>query len=122
MVGRSFNHAKAHRGEEEAWRWLLDRSRGGESADPKVDPSADAPTPAGLEGRETAAKEVEDMEDGLGRASRGVCSGLDLAIEEDPHGGGGKKHSVGTQLQASNAHSGVGRPPNWKNKDTLDVP
>ena len=94
MAGRPFSHAKAHRGEEEAWRWLVERSRGGESADPKVDPSADAPTPAGLEGRETATNEVEDMEDGLGRASRGVCSWLDLAIGEDPRGGGGKSTRI----------------------------
>ena len=98
MAGRPFSHAKAHRGEEEAWRWLVARSRGGESADPKVDPLADGPPPTGSEGRKMGAKEVEELVEGLGRASGGICSGLVLAIGGDPRGGGGKKHSGGTQL------------------------
>ena len=94
MAGRPFSHAKAHRGEEEAWRWLVARSRGGESADPKVDPLADGPPPAGSEGLETATKHVEEAVEGMGRASRGGCSGLVLAIGEDPRGGGGKSSRI----------------------------
>ena len=107
MVGRSFNHAKAHRGEEEAWRWLVARSRGGESADPKVDPLADAPPPTGLEVLEMATKDLEEVAEGLGRASRGVCSGVDLAIGGDPRDGGGKSTRVAPscKLQTLNAES-----------------
>ena len=77
------SHAKTHRGEGEAWRWLVARSRGGESADPEVDPLADLPPPTGREGLETVTKEEDEASEGLGRASRGFCSGLVLAIGED---------------------------------------
>ena len=93
-MGRSFSHAKAHRGEEEAWRWLVARSRGGESADPEVDPLADVPPPTGREGLKTGSKEEEDASEGLGRASRGFWSGFVLAIGKDLHGDGGKKSRI----------------------------
>ena len=94
MAGRPFSHAKAHRGEEEAWRWLVARSRGGESADPEVDPLADGPPPTGRERLETATKEEEEASEGLGRASRGFFSGFVLAIGEDLHGDGGKSSRI----------------------------
>ena len=67
------------------------RSRDGESVDPKLGPSADASTPADWEARGAATKELDEAEEGLGRASRFSRSGLDLAICEDPRGGRGKK-------------------------------
>ena len=45
-----------------------------ESADTKVDPSADAPTSADWEGRGKATKEVEEAVEWLGRASRFIRS------------------------------------------------
>ena len=80
---------KAHLGEVEAWRWLVARSTNWESADPKLGPSADAPTPADWEARGGATKELDEAAEGLGRASRFSRSGLDLAICKDPVGGGG---------------------------------
>ena len=80
---------KAHLGEVEAWRWLVARSTNWESADPKLGPSADAPTPADWEARRGATKELDEAAEGLGRASRFNRSGLDLAICKDPVGGGG---------------------------------
>ena len=88
------SHAKAHRGEEEAWRWLVARSRGGESADPEVDPLADVPPPTGREGLENVTREEEDTSEGLERASRGFFSGLVLAIGEDLDRDGGKSSRI----------------------------
>ena len=93
-MGRSLSHAKAHRGEEEAWRWLVARSRGGESADPEVDPLADVPPPTGREGLETVKREEDHASEGFGRAWRGFCSGLVLAIGEDLHRDGGKSSRI----------------------------
>ena len=90
-MGRSFIHAKAHRGEEEAWRWLVARSRGGESAYPEVDPLADVPPPTGREGLEKVSREEEDASEGLGRGSWVVCSEAVLAIVEDPRSNGVEK-------------------------------
>ena len=73
------------------------RSRGGESADPEVDPLADVPSPTGREGHETVSKEDDGASEGLVRASRGFCSGLVLAIGEDLHRDGGK----GSRIAAS---------------------
>ena len=67
------------------------RSTNWESADPKLGPFADAPTLADWETLETATKELQEAPEGLARASRVVCSGLGLAIWEDPLDGGGKK-------------------------------
>ena len=94
-MGRSFSQAKAHRGEEEAWRWLVARSRGGESADPEVDPLADVPPPTGREGLETVTKGEDDASEGLVRAWRGFWSGLVLAIGEDLQRDGGKSSRIG---------------------------
>ena len=88
------SHAKAHRGEEEAWRWLVARSRGGESADPEVDPLADVPPPTGREGLEKVTNEDDDASEGLGRAWRGFWSGLVLAIGEDLDRDGGKSSRI----------------------------
>ena len=93
-MGRSFIHEKAHRGEEEAWRWLVARSRGGESADPEVDPLADVPPPTGREGLEKVTNEDDDASEGLGRAWRGFWSGLVLAIGEDLDRDGGKSSRI----------------------------
>ena len=70
------------------------RSRGGESADPEVDPLADVPPPTGREGLETVTKVEDDASEGLVRAWRGFFSGLVLAIGEDLHGGGGKSSRI----------------------------
>ena len=67
------------------------RSRGGESADPEVDPLADVPSPTGREGYETVSKEDDDASEGVGRASWVFCSGLVLAIVEDPRSNGVEK-------------------------------
>ena len=86
------------------------RSTDGESVDSKLEPSADAPTPADREGRRAATKELEEAVERLGRAWRVVCSGLGLAICEDPVGGGGKKKVGGApscELQTLTAESKV---------------
>ena len=72
-------------------RWLVARSTDGESADSQLGPSADAPTPAVEERRGATTKELLEAPEGLGRASRVVCSWLILAICEDPRGGGGRQ-------------------------------
>ena len=68
-------------------------SIGWKFADPKVEPLADAPTPADWEWRGTAIKEMEEAVERLGRVLRVIRSWLGLAICEDPIGGDGKTNS-----------------------------
>ena len=67
------------------------RSKTGEGADLEVDPSRDGPPATDGSRRDGAWKYVEDVVEGQGRGSWGVCLGAVLAIFEDPRSNGVEK-------------------------------